>query len=140
MAANPPALAHLEPDACLALLRLEEVGRLAISVGGHPDIFPINYAIDDETIVFCTAEGTKLAASFISPSIAFEADGYDTATGDAWSVVVKGRAEEIEMHDLVDETAFPLYPWSSLPKSRFVRVVPQEISGRRFHVAQRRPS
>ena len=43
------------------------------------------------------------------------------------------------MHDVLDD-AFPVFPWSATPKSRFVRVVPEEVTGRRFHVVQRRPS
>jgi GNAT superfamily N-acetyltransferase len=114
----------------LRLLGSQEVGRLAVSVAYHPDIFPINYVVDDATIVFRTAEGTKLAAAFIGHAVAFEADGYDADTGDAWSVVVKGHAEEIAMHDMLEDTAFPVFPWSAGPKSRFMRVVPDEISGR----------
>lgn len=128
----------LDEDACWALLNAEEVGRLAVSVDHHPDIFPINYAVDGTSIVFRTGEGTKLAAAFIGPGLAFEVDGYDRFAGDAWSVVVKGHAEEIEMHELLDEDAFPLFPWSAHPKARFVRLLVDEISGRRFHVVQRR--
>ena len=128
----------LDSATCLRLLGSQEVGRLAVSVAYHPDIFPINYVVDDATIVFRTAEGTKLAAAFIGHAVAFEADGYDADTGDAWSVVVKGHAEEIAMHDMLEDTAFPVFPWSAGPKSRFMRVVPDEISGRRFHVIQRR--
>ena len=140
MATDPRSgMTILDSDACLQLLRSEEVGRLAVYVADHPDIFPVNYVVnDDDTIVFCTAEGTKLAAAFIGRAVAFETDGYEADSGDAWSVVVKAHAEEIEMHDLLEETAFPLYPWSTAPKARYVRLVPDGISGRRFHVAQRR--
>jgi hypothetical protein len=128
----------LDPDSCLRLLGSEEVGRLAVSVAGYPDIFPVNYVLDDTTIVFRTAEGTKLAAAFAGHGVAFEADGYDAEANEAWSVVIKGHAEEIKMYDLLEDTAFPLFSWSIAPKSRFVRVVPDQISGRRFHLAQGR--
>ena len=125
----------LPPDACWALLRSVQVGRLAVSVADHPEIFPINFLIDQATIVFRTAEGTKLAATATSPYVAFEADGYDPPPGQAWSVVVKGRAEEItHMYDLLDTVAFPLFPWQAGPKHRFVRIIPTEISGRQFHL------
>jgi hypothetical protein len=35
------------------------------------------------------------------------------------------------MHDLLDDLAFPLFSWTATPKPRFVRVVPEEITGRR---------
>ena len=139
MAGDTAALTVLGTTACLALLRSAEVGRLGMCVAGRPEIFPINFAVVEDQLVFATAEGTKLAAAFVSGTVAFEVDGEDPSTGDAWSVVVKGPVQEIPMHDLLDETAFPLFPWSATPKSRFLRVVPEEISGRRFHVVRRRP-
>jgi hypothetical protein len=132
-------IAVLDAQTCWQLLAGEQVGRLAVSVHQHPDIFPVNYAIDEGTIVFRTAEGTKLFALFVDSAVAFEVDSYDPASGTAWSVVIKGRAAEIPMQDLLDDLAFPLFPWTATPKPRFIRVVPNEITGRRFHVVQRDP-
>ena len=127
----------LPANACWALLRTQEVGRLAVSVADRPEIFPVNYVVDHGTIVFRTAEGTKLAGA-AQRDVAFEADGYEPETGEAWSVVVKGRGEEISRgHELLDTTGLPLFPLHAGAKPRFVRVVPDEISGRRFPVADR---
>src|SRR5215216_1936738 len=124
-------------DVCWQLLRDTQVGRLAISVTDHPDIFPINYLVDHGTVVFRTAEGTKLAAAVLGRAVAFEIDGYDSDRGDAWSVVIKGHATEIErMQDVFDALDLPLFPWHASPKPRFVRIEPVEISGRRFHVTE----
>ena len=58
------------------------------------------------------------------------------ASGEAWSVVIKGRATEIErMQDVFDALDLPLFPWHASPKHRFVRIEPVDISGRRFHVS-----
>jgi len=129
----------LDVQTCWQLVAGEEVGRLAVSVQRHPDIFPVNYAVDEQTIVFRTAEGAKLFALFVDSAVAFEVDGYDPESGTAWSVVIKGRAVEIPMQDLLDDLAFPLFSWTATAKPRFVRVVPDEITGRRFRVVQRRP-
>jgi uncharacterized protein len=140
MAADEPApgVAYLEPNNCWALLRSQEVGRLAVSIGDRPDIFPINFVVDHGTVVFRTAEGTKLAGAIKGEAVAFEADGYEPDSGEAWSVVVKGHAEEISRIDeLLDTADLPLFPWHAAPKQRFVRIVPDEISGRRFHVVDR---
>ena len=68
-------------------------------------------------------------------AVAFEVDGYDPDSGEAWSVVIKGSAVEIErMQDVFDALDLPLFPWHSGPKHRFVRIEPHDISGRRFHV------
>jgi hypothetical protein len=121
---------------CWALLRTQEVGRLAISIANKPDIFPINYVVDHGTIVFRTAEGTKLAAAVLGTAVAFEID--HESDGVAWSVVVKGRAVEIADHDgYFDAEDLPLYPWHAAPKHRFVRIESDMTTGRRFRVVDR---
>jgi hypothetical protein len=128
-------MTRLEGDQCWTLMRSCEVGRLAVSIAEHPDIFPVNFAVDHGSIVFRTAEGTKLAGAVLGRAVAFEVDGYDDASGEAWSVVVKGSAREIaRMHELFDITEIPLFPWHAGPKHRYVRIVPAEVTGRRFAV------
>jgi hypothetical protein len=127
----------LSTEECFDLLGAESVGRLAVSIRDRPDIFPINYVVDRGGIVFRTAEGTKLAASVLGRGVAFEIDGVDPDAGEAWSVIVKGHAVEIErMYDVVDALALPLFPWHASPKNRFVRMEPVEVTGRRFHVVE----
>jgi nitroimidazol reductase NimA-like FMN-containing flavoprotein (pyridoxamine 5'-phosphate oxidase superfamily) len=127
----------LDPNECWALLRTQVVGRLAISIQSRPDIFPINFVVDHGAIIFRTAEGTKLAGALLGTTVAFEVDGLDTSAGLAWSVVVKGRAVELTgLHDLFDAADLPLFPWLASPKHRFVRIVPDEVTGRRFHAVE----
>jgi uncharacterized protein len=131
-----PTILELDEHQCWDLLRSQEVGRLAVAIANHPDIFPINYVVDHASVVFRTAEGTKLAAAVLGESVAFETDG--ESDGEAWSVVVKGRAVEIEqMYELFDALELPLYPWHAAPKHRFVRILPELVTGRRFRVADR---
>lgn len=128
----------LSPDACWALMRSVQTGRLGVTVNGEPDIFPVNFLVDHGTVVFRTAPGTKMSAALNTSRVAFEADGLDAATGHAWSVVIKGRAEAIkQLHELLDTAALPLYPWHGSPKHHLIRVVAQEITGRRFAIAER---
>ena len=125
----------LDTDTCLELLAGEQVGRLAVSIRDLPDIFPVNYIVDRGTVVFRTAEGTKLAAAVLGRGVAFEVDGVDGDAGEAWSVVIKGRAIELQrMEEIFEAADLPLYPWHAAPKHRYVRVEPIEISGRRFRV------
>jgi nitroimidazol reductase NimA-like FMN-containing flavoprotein (pyridoxamine 5'-phosphate oxidase superfamily) len=135
MATDPHGMTVLTTETCLELLRSRTVGRLAVSIRELPDIFPLNYVVDHDSIVFRTAEGTKLAAAVLGRGVAFEVDGVDDDAGEAWSVVVKGQAVEIErMQDLLDALDLPLFPWQAAPKHRFVRIEPLEVTGRRFHV------
>ncbi|HST86135.1 MAG TPA: pyridoxamine 5'-phosphate oxidase family protein [Kineosporiaceae bacterium] len=127
---------HLGVDTCWDLLRSVQVGRLAVIVGERPEIFPVNHVVDRGTIIFRTADGTKLAGALGGAPVAFEVDGYDEDAGEAWSVVAKGQAEEIrQLHDVMDTVDLPLEPWHGEPKHRFIRIEPEEVSGRRFAVS-----
>ena len=48
------------PAECWELLATQPVGRVAVIVGHYPVVFPVNYAVDDKTIVYRTGAGTKL--------------------------------------------------------------------------------
>jgi nitroimidazol reductase NimA-like FMN-containing flavoprotein (pyridoxamine 5'-phosphate oxidase superfamily) len=127
----------LDPEECWAFLSQEPVGRLAVSITDHPDIFPINHIVDRQRLLFRSAEGTKLAAAVLGRAVAYEVDGYDAERRVAWSVVVKGRAEEIELlDDLLHAMDLPLFPWHEGPKHRWVRITPDELTGRRFKMAE----
>ena len=117
------------------LLRRSAVGRLAVVVGGVPDIFPVNHVVDRGTIVFRSAYGTKVVAAHSDP-VAFEVDGYDAESREAWSVVVHGKARAITDPDEAAEALqLPIHPWQEGRKPVVVRVVPDEVTGRRFVVA-----
>jgi hypothetical protein len=136
MAAEESTVTELSESACWALLRTTSVGRLAVWVEDHPDIFPLNYAVDQGTVVFRSSAGTKLSAALSDSPVALEADGYDTETAEAWSVVIRGDAEEISSgQDLIETVDLPLFPWQAGDKGRFIRIVPTTTTGRRFPIA-----
>ena len=127
---------ELSSSECWGLLREAVVGRMAVIVDDHPEIFPVNHIVDRGSLVFRTAAGTKLSAS-VGHVVAFEVDGYDPVTGNAWSVVVKGRAVEVtRLYEVLEAVELPLFPWHSLPKPRFVRIDADSITGRRFRVQE----
>jgi len=126
----------LDPQQCWELLASVEVGRLAVAAAGDIDIFPLNFAVDGESLLFRTAEGTKLVEVVLAGRVAFEVDGYEPTRGRAWSVVVKGGAELLDRwSDIYHAQDLPLFPWNASPKERFVRIVPQSMTGRRFTVS-----
>ncbi|HEY5880370.1 MAG TPA: pyridoxamine 5'-phosphate oxidase family protein [Nakamurella sp.] len=125
------AVTEMTPEACWDLLRRNQFGRLALTVGNEPEIFPINYVVQDGTLVFRTAQGTKLAALTVNDIVALEIDGYDQQSG--WSVVVKGQAHPAEWGtDFEDAEKAGLRPWVATRKQVFVRIVPKRVSGRSF--------
>jgi nitroimidazol reductase NimA-like FMN-containing flavoprotein (pyridoxamine 5'-phosphate oxidase superfamily) len=126
---------HLTETECWTLLSSQTVARLAVNVGSHPDIFPINYLVHDGGLVFRSGAGTKLAAAVLGRHVAIEIDGFDDSDRSVWSVVVKGEASEIDtMAERFAADDLPLYPWIASPKPNFVRIEPTSVTGRRFHV------
>lgn len=126
-------LEWLDRDECLQLLAADEVGRLAVIAGDAPAIFPVNYRMDGEAIVFRTDPGTKLDHGPRSCAC-FEIDRFDRGHHSGWSVVVTGRLEEVTRYDsrTFDRVLqLPVDPWAGGEKSHWVRVVPERITGRR---------
>jgi nitroimidazol reductase NimA-like FMN-containing flavoprotein (pyridoxamine 5'-phosphate oxidase superfamily) len=124
---------HIDRDECLRLLAADEIGRLAVNDGSTPTIFPVNYRLDGEAIVFRTAPGTKLESGPRSPAC-FEIDRFDRTARAGWSVVVVGRLEEVTQYDartFARVTDLPVDPWADNEKSHWMRLVPARITGRR---------
>jgi nitroimidazol reductase NimA-like FMN-containing flavoprotein (pyridoxamine 5'-phosphate oxidase superfamily) len=129
-----PTVATLNVKECWELLRKVSVARLAVVVGDHPEVFPINYAVDGGTLIFRSSGGTKLDAALAGP-VAVEADGVDPETGTAWSVMIRAHAEPVSAADeLLDTVAMRLFPWHGGSKEHFVRIIPTDVSGRLFTV------
>jgi nitroimidazol reductase NimA-like FMN-containing flavoprotein (pyridoxamine 5'-phosphate oxidase superfamily) len=118
---------------CLQALRSDDVGRVAVVEGGHPVIFPVNYALDGEHIVFRTAEGTKLDATSRGGPVSFEVDDTDRHTRTGWSVIVTGWARVVtNPDDIARLEKLDLRPWSEHRKDNWVAVHPERITGRRI--------
>ena len=129
----------LTEEQCWELLGTQQIGRLAVVVAGRPDIFPVNYLVHDSELYFKTAEGSKLASVMAHREVAFEIDGYDEASNEAWSVVCVGMARVLSHDDEVEAAEhMPLFPWNLAPKNRFVAIEVTELSGRRFVAEGRR--
>lgn len=134
MWAGESPVIELDSDECMALLRTGSVGRLAVSVRDDVEIFPVNYVLDGDELVFRTAPGTKLLELTINAHVAFEIDG--STEREAWSVVLKGAAREIDRQSEIDAAdRLPLVPWIPTLKYRYVRLTPSSVTGRRFERA-----
>lgn len=127
--------AELTANQCWDYIRKAEIGRLAVVADQHPEIFPISFVVDRGSVVFRTAAGTKLAAALDGGAVAFEVDGYDDRLGLAWSVVLKGRAVQLEsIEDILASEELPLFPWQGGDKNHFLRIEPVQTSGRSFTI------
>ena len=90
MSADDDPVTVLSEDESWSLLSSMSFGRLVTSLGGQPEIFPVNFVTQRPTVLFRTAEGTKLFSAVMNNQVAFEADDHTVAEG--WSVIVKGTA------------------------------------------------
>lgn len=123
----------LTEDEAWELLASAEVGRVGVTIGALPAIFPVNYRVIDRAILFRTAAGTKLSAATDADVVAFEVDSYSSKDRTGWSVLAIGRSNVV--HDL--DTTFKvldaqLEPFADGRRPNIVRVVPELISGRRI--------
>ena len=106
-------------------------GRLVTSVDGRPEIFPINYVVQRHTVLFRTAEGTKLVSTAINNQVLFEVDDHNVAEG--WSVIVRGTARSLRSQEEIEDAGrAQVLPWTASEKTHYVRIIPESVTGRRF--------
>ena len=131
MSVHGESMTVLSEDESWHLLASMALGRLVTCLEGQPAIFPVNFVVQRRTVLFRTAEGAKLFSAVMNNRVAFEADDHNVSEG--WSVIVTGRARVLYTTAEEEEAErAQLLPWTATVKRRYVRVLPSEITGRRF--------
>ena len=121
----------LNENASWDLLSSVSLGRLVTTINGQAEIFPVNFVVQKRTVLFRTAEGTKLFGTVMNDQVVFEVDDHDVAGG--WSVIMRGTAHVLSTSAEIEEAdRAQLLPWVATVKLRYVRITPTQISGRRF--------
>src|SRR5450756_112674 len=93
-------LEELDRGECLSLLEHAPLGRLAVVVAGHPLVFPVNFTLDGDAVVFRTG----------------------------WSVLVLAIAEEVhDPTEIARLDGLPLGPWCAAPKPVWLRLRARSI-------------
>jgi hypothetical protein len=130
-------LIDLSRAECIALLATEEIGRVVYCDRQGPLAVPVNFRLDDETIIFRTAPNNSLAAHLReSATCAFEVDRIDRTTRSGWSVVVRGSAALVRHPAVASDQGWPV-PWPDGTRQFVIRITPLEVTGRRLVVASR---
>lgn len=113
---------------------------MAYHLAEQVHIVPINYAVDHDpvtgrfSVLFRTAEGSKLLGVVMNSDVAFEVD---EAHGEhATSVILRGRARRLEEDEEHRAENVPLHPWVDTQKWNVVEIAATEISGRRFNLSR----
>jgi len=137
------ALESLSKEECLALLKGAKYGRVAVVTSdGRPEIFPVNYVVRNDTVVFVTGSAVLQARAPLG-HIAFEVDLVDPSSHEGWDVVVSGEGAEIT--DAVDrssllERADRVEEWAPGKKEHWMSIVNPRFSGRRLYVPAPAPT
>ena len=113
------------------LLAAGVVGRIGVTVGALPAIFPVNYRVIDGVIFFRTTRESTLANAADGAVVAFEVDDYELMDRSGWSVLAVGQAEVID-----DDLTVPMLtgprPMLDAERPALVRIVPTFLTGRRI--------
>ena len=120
---------ELSDQASWDLIASKNFGHLALSSNGRPDIFPVNYYADGQTILFRTASGSKLYELSENRHVAFEVDAETPQS--VWSVVAKGPATVVE--PVLSEKVLSAFPeWVPTQPFLYVSIEVRSIRGRLF--------
>lgn len=131
MAIEQGPISVLDNTEAWNLLSSVALGRLVTYFGGQLEIFPVNFVTQDGSVLFRTAEGTKLFTTVMNEKVLFEADDHTAEEG--WSVILRGTARMLSSaEEIRDAEKAGLIPWVPTEKLRFVRVTPTEITARHF--------
>lgn len=123
---------------CRALLGLAKVGRVGVCIGAIPAVLPVNFALDGDSVVFRTGEGTTLKAATDRAVVAFQCDRVDEFEHSGWSVLVVGMARAVtDPGELERLRGLPLRPWAPGQKDCYVRIPFELVSGRRISTHHR---
>lgn len=116
----------------IALVESTPVGRVGFMSDDGPLVLPVNHAWHEDSIVFRTLEGQKLAAATDNATVCFEVDRWDEADHSGWSVVIRGKARQVTGWAEIEQLEnLGLVPWSKEKwRPLWVRIEPTDISGR----------
>ena len=128
-----PSVQLVHEDECEELLESHRWGRLAVQVHDHPEVFPLNYAMDGHRIVFRIDRGTKLASLRRHHIGSFQIDEVDEHERTGWSVMAVGPISEVfDTEDIERLDGLGLESWVTSESVHWMRLSPHRLSGRRL--------
>lgn len=122
----------LDVQSCIELVESTPIGRIGFWTNDAPLVLPVNFVWFEDTIVFRTLEGQKLAAAAEGQTVCFEVDDWDQANRTGWSVVITGSARVVDEWAEIEQLEhLGLIPWAREAwRPIWIRVEPFEITGR----------
>ena len=128
------SLVALSYAKCRELLGGGIVGRVGFCTPRGPRIFPVNYSVIRESVVFRTTDDGEVANHEWGAPMVFEVDHVDYSDHRGWSVVATGigvRVEDpVELATIMRK--WDPSPWAGGSREFYVRLVWEELTGRRL--------
>nr|WP_063818206.1 pyridoxamine 5'-phosphate oxidase family protein [Herbidospora sakaeratensis] len=130
-------LRELTEQECLQLVRPGGIGRVAFGGPEGPTVFPVNYRLIGDQIVFRIRKGGTMDSALqsgiddLEVKIAFQIDHIDEKNRDGWSVLVQGPAHHASDDDL-SAIGDDVDTWAGDDRDHYVRIAPQRVTGRRI--------
>ena len=133
---NDVELRTLTKQECLDLLASVPIGRVALTLNALPIIFPVNYTLTDDSVIFGAMASSALSKAADGAVTAFQADSYDPENRTGWTVLAIGRAlyirdaetlGQLELDEKLPE------PWAiGESAERYFQIDLSEVSGHRI--------
>lgn len=132
-----PKLIELSPQECWDLIAAGGIGRIATTTDDGLAILPVNFLVDDKTIVIRTSAYGVIGRIGAAAELAFEVDRLDDAMREGWSVLLVGQMERVEDQDEATALvgAHDLEPWAGGVRNLVLRIRPRRVTGRRIEVS-----
>jgi nitroimidazol reductase NimA-like FMN-containing flavoprotein (pyridoxamine 5'-phosphate oxidase superfamily) len=131
-------LEELLYETCVALLRSETVGRIAVIENDFPVVLPINFKLVETTgpcwVAVRTRPGNVIDRAPMPA--AFEIDGFDITEQQGWSVVVRGTLHHVRPDTGRFAERFDPRPWMDSDRDAWLIIEPYSITGRRLRAAE----
>jgi len=127
-------LIDLTADECLDLLHTKKLGRIALATPAGLRIFPVNYVMHGDAIVFRTVPYGIIANNAHGAKVAFEVDDVDEELRSGWSVLASGPCRRMEDSSEVRQVRDhddPV-PWAEGTRILYFRLDWTDLTGRQL--------
>jgi hypothetical protein len=129
----PTSHRDLTVEECFGLLSTKQLGRVAFTQDAWPQagpvILPVNYVVDQESIIVRTSPYGFIGRSLRRRETAFAVDELDERTGAGWTVLIRGSATGVPGQHVTDLQRRPS-AWREGVHSLFLRIAPRLVTGR----------
>ena len=122
---------RMQRPECLQRLAGQAVGRVAVTAQALPAIIPVNYVLDDQSIVFRTDADGLLAHACDESVVAFEVDDMAADGSGGWSVLVVGVAHLLDGSQAARAAQLDVVSAMGQGRNQHVSIDISRVSGRR---------